>query len=179
MSLRALSDVISDFRIFARLWGLLGIWAWGGAVLSNPPTDAVLRSIAVAQVAINALYQVLENGAYLASKGVLKWSKEKQNWAWILSSKCWAAHVALEGGRLGWLAWKERQRKSGDETMGMKEEDKQRWKRELGVTAAYAPLTIHWSIESGVLSDTWVGLLGSVAGWIRLKQVWVNSKVSE
>src|SRR5438552_2361508 len=40
MSLRALSDVISDFRIFARLWGLLGTWAWGGAVLSNPPTDA-------------------------------------------------------------------------------------------------------------------------------------------
>jgi hypothetical protein len=136
----------------------------------------MLKSIAFVQVAINAVYQTLENGAYLSSKGVLGWSKEMQNWAWIVSSKCWAAHVALEGGKLGWLAWKERQRKSGNGTLAMREEDKKRWWRELGVNAAYAPLTIHWSVEGGVLNDTLVGLLGSVAGWIRLKQVWERTK---
>ena len=64
-SLKALSALISDFRIFVRLWGLLGIYKWGKGLLTEPPSDRVLERIAWAEVLVNVAYQVLENGGVL------------------------------------------------------------------------------------------------------------------
>jgi hypothetical protein len=86
-----------------RLWGLLSIYNWGKRVYSSPPKDALARGVVYTQVASNLAYQYLENGAYLASKGVLGWSKEKQTRAWIWSSRFWMLHVGLDFVRL----WRE------------------------------------------------------------------------
>src|SRR4051812_29574574 len=51
--LRNLSTLISDFRIFSRLWGLFGIVEWAVQVYESPPKDLQLRQIAYAQVAVN------------------------------------------------------------------------------------------------------------------------------
>ena len=77
--LKALSSLISDVRIFARIFGLLGIYRWGKAVLQNEEQDSVVRGITSVQVGCNVIFQILENGAYLSSKGVLGWNEQKQN----------------------------------------------------------------------------------------------------
>jgi hypothetical protein len=38
---------------------------------------------------------------------------------------------------------------------------------------ANAPLTVHWSIEGGTLSETMVGFLGMVAGLVGFRQRWM------
>jgi len=145
-----------------------------------PPKDLVQRNITWAQVLVNIFYQVLENGAYLSSKGILGWDGKKQNRAWVWSSRFWAAHVGLDFGRLGYEFWL-RTRVAGkgkeiEKEGGVVEEREVRvWRRELAVNLAYAPLTVHWSLEEGLVSDLFVGVLGSVAGVVGFRELWKNT----
>jgi len=181
--LKALSELISDFRIFARLWGLLGIYKWGKAAWAgrNEDKDTVLRRIEYAQVLVNIAYQYLENGAYLSSKGVMGWSKEKQGSAWAWSSRFWMAHVVMDFVRLGREVVLRREREKGVGEVEGEIEDleerkwKKTWRRQFLVNAAWAPLTMHWSLESGLVSEFWVGVFGSVAGGAGLIQRWKDA----
>lgn len=148
-----------------------------------------------------ALYQGLENGAYLAEKGVLGWKKERIAKAWIWSGRAWCAYVALELARLGY-EWGElkgqdlgRQKRKGEASrgadnegqtlekgelelrMGKVEDDglKERWGKwyaEVGVNVAYAPMTVHYSLENGILSEGAIGGLGAVVGALSIGQAW-------
>jgi hypothetical protein len=184
--LKALSSLISDFRIFVRLWGLLGIWNWGKAVMNTPPKDLFIRRIAQLQVLVNVFYQYLENYAYLSSKGVLGWSPEKQNKAWIWSSRFWMAHVGLDFLRLAREYAVREERGTDDERRkdgghGAVRTDRgerewwTKWRREMLVNGAWAPLTLHWSLEKGILGDFGVGVFGSVAGVVRFRELWKNT----
>jgi len=170
--LKALGELISDFRIFVRLWGLLSIYNWGKRVYNSPPADVLVRRIVYTQVVSNIAFQYLENGAYLASKGVLGWSKEKQSRAWIWSSRFWMLHVGLDLVRL----WREASLRAqkGKSNPGSDEENKwtETWRREMVVNAAWFPLTLHWSLEQGYASDFWIGVLGSVAGLAGFRELW-------
>jgi hypothetical protein len=172
--LRALSNLIADFRIFTRVWGMLGIWKWGSGLWKEPPQDRSLKWIAWMQVGVNVAYQYLENGAYLAQHGVLGFDERKQTWWWVWSSRFWMAHVALDFGRL-WMEKMTREAaQKGEEKEGkiqrMKREEK--WWREAYINAAYAPLTLHWSLENGAVGEMWVGILGSIAGFLEFREMW-------
>ena len=107
------------------------------------------------------------------------------------------AHVGLEGARLGreWILSHQRkiiaQRRefldrknkkpqvdgaivpSGEkEDKIVEREEKARWWRELGVNAAYVPMTVHWSKEEGMLGESSVGALGMVAGVLKIREAW-------
>lgn len=140
--LKILAAMISDVRIFMRLWGLLGIWQWGVDTMRNPPDDKILRQITYLQVISNVFYQVLENGAYLAQHKVLPFDAKKQTQMWLWSSRFWAAHVGLEFWR---LARDKQLRSSGEEKAwyDIAEEQKNSlWWKQLYVNLAYAPLTV-------------------------------------
>ena len=51
-------------------------------------------------------------------------------------------------------------------------EEQARWWREVGVNAAYAPMTVHWSTEEGILGEGSVGALGIVAGYLGIREAW-------
>ena len=186
--------------MFLRLWGLLGIYSWGVSTYLTPPADGIVRAITWGQVVACALFQGLENGAYLAQKGVVGWKKERTARAWIWSGRAWCAYVALELARLGY-EWQElksndfgTQRGGSEELRGTDDgremvekgeldstdnlEDeglKQRrgkWYREVGVNMAYAPMTIHYSLENGILGQGAIGLLGTVVGALSIGQAW-------
>jgi Peroxisomal biogenesis factor 11 (PEX11) len=170
--LRALADLIADIRAFLRVWGTLGIWSWGSEVLKEPPKDKVLKWITWMQIGANVAYQYLENGAYLAQHGILGLDEQKQMRWWVWSSRFWMAHVVLDFGRL----WREKMTREVDkecedwEAQHLKREEK--WWRDTYVNAAYAPLTLHWSLEGGAVGETWVGILGSIAGILGFREMW-------
>ncbi|KAG9243703.1 hypothetical protein BJ878DRAFT_509497 [Calycina marina] len=162
---KALSALISDVRIFARMFGLVGIYHWGKGVVADKAQDQMIRRITLMQVVMNVAFQTLENGAYLSSKGVLGWSLEKQNKAWLWSCRFWMAHVVLDFGRLV----RERQvRRGGDEREKEAKLDRA-WLKQMVVNASWFPLTLHWSLDGGLLSDTAVGAFGSVCGLFGLQ----------
>jgi len=144
----------------------------------------VVKRIAWAQVVVNVLYQYLENGAYLASKGVLGWSAERQTKAWLWSSRFWFAHVGLEfyrlihqsGTRKKQMVQAMREGKASElkrDESRLKEE--KAWKRDVVVNSAYAPLTVHWSLEKGIVGDFSVGMLGTIVGAVRFTELWKNT----
>ena len=174
-SIAALAALIDDVRVFLRLWGLLSIWSWAKSTWREPEKDKILKGVAWAQVGVNVLYQYLENGAYLASHGVLDFGEKKvANW-YIWSSRFWMMHVILDLARLARV----RVLTSGAKNRKSEKEDKMeastndaRWWRELYSNAAYFPLTIHWSLEDGWLGESWVGACGMIAGFLSLKETW-------
>lgn len=175
-STKGMASMISDVRTFLRLWGLLGVYAWARGTYYDGPADPLLRSVAWAQIAANTAYYVLEHGAYLASKNILRdWSAAKQARWWLWSGRCFAGHVALDYVRL----LRTRQLRDEAREMGEEKEDKMEarrleaaWWRELVVNAAYSPLVVHWSLESGYVSEAWVGALGTVAGFVGFREAW-------
>jgi hypothetical protein len=197
-SSKALAEVISDFRIFVRLWGVLGLYTWARGTYRDPlPQDAgrkekALRALTWAAIASCVGFQVLENGAYLSSKGVLtasSWTgevgKARENRWWLWSSRFWAVYVGVELVRLG----VERYYKAAPSTEGHGDGEKEDkilrrkalkkeklehwlWWKDLASNVAYAPMTVHWSLEQGLLSDWGVGVCGMVAGGALLADAW-------
>lgn len=175
-SSQKLASLISDYRIFTRLWGLLGLYAWGKGTYLSPPSDSFLKGIAYAQVGVNVCFQTLENLAYLASKGIITRDPATQSRDWKWSSRFWMSHVILDFARLYRTkslrnAKLDKLGEEDKEAKALRNEEEATWWREFIVNACYFPMTIHWSTD-GILSPTQVGLLGSVAGGTSLRYLW-------
>ncbi|BFZ57777.1 hypothetical protein PYCC9005_004831 [Savitreella phatthalungensis] len=165
LRLKRLRDLLSDYRILARLVGYPAIHTWG-IDTARKAHRGKNQWIEDAQVVVNTLYQPLENLAYLSSHDIIPLPKSLENQFWLWSCRCWAAHVALELYRL---------------TIERDEHDKDEvtrhdWRRELLINLAYAPLTVHWSVDGGIgLDEFKVGLLGTIAGIASLAKAWQSS----
>ncbi|KAK0257325.1 hypothetical protein LTS09_007800 [Friedmanniomyces endolithicus] len=186
---KALADLIDDFRFFTRLWGLIAIYSRARENYFSPPGDAVLKTLVWVQVGVSAVFQGLENGAYLAGKGVLrgeKWVARGPRWM-VLSNRLWLAQVVVEGLRL----WRVRQLRyneefgakggagvssfDGGEVKVLSEVLRKKWYGDFYANAGWLPLTLHRSVEDEStvpLSDTWIGLFGIIPGLVALKEVW-------
>jgi hypothetical protein len=195
---KALADTIADYRIFVRLWGVLGLYTWArGTWVDGLPGDAstkekTLRGLTWASIVSCVGFQVLENGAYLSSKGALttaSWTgdvgKARENRWWLWSSRFWAVYVGIELVRLGVVrGWKEKRgiavqgdgekedKIRGEERLKADKLEKWLWWKDVISNMAYAPMTVHWSLEQGLLSDWGVGACGIVAGGSLLADAW-------
>lgn len=197
-SSKALADTIADYRIFVRLWGGVGLYTWArGTWLDRLPEGAsgkekTLRGLTWAAIVSCVGFQVLENGAYLSSKGALttaSWTgdvgKAKENQWWLWSSRFWAAYVGVELVRLAVVRlYKEDKVVEGggdgekedkiriEERLRQEKLENWLWWKDLASNMAYAPMTVHWSLEQGLLSDWGVGVCGMVAGGALLTDAW-------
>nr|POF13579.1 uncharacterized protein c1f12.04c [Quercus suber] len=184
LAAKRLGDTIADVRIFLRLRGLLGIYAWGCDAYAHPSRDPAVKLLVGAQVAVNTAFQVLENVAYLVSKGVIRgqvWKdREAKLWAW--SCRFWVAHVVLECVRLlrvRGMGWREELGAQSDvdkqDVSTRSKELEKRWHREFYTNAAWFPLTLHWSFVDPAhspISETMIGAFGMVAGWSGVRNAW-------
>ncbi|KAI2626633.1 hypothetical protein GGR54DRAFT_478492 [Hypoxylon sp. NC1633] len=150
--------------------------------------DAVETAISWFQLATCVVFQGLENVAYLSSKGVLGWSGQAQRRAGLWSARFWAAFVAAEVGRLFYESGK-RGRRSREARFGgagevgtttktvaqVQAEEAEwtaAWRKSVVRNLAWAPLTVHWSLERGLVGDMAVGALASVPGVIQMRDLW-------
>lgn len=147
-----------------------GMYTWLLSTLESPPKDPVLRAVAFGEVGSCIIYQGLENIAWLGSKEIVQYrgGAKMVMKAWLWSSRFWAAYVALELVRLV------REWQLGERT---DEVGRGQWWRDVGSNFAWAPLTVHWSTEKGVISDRLVGLFGVIAGGISFERAWKSTKI--
>ena len=99
--------------------------------------------------------------------------------------------MLLEGVRLGrvWqldLAGKGQRGKEGSGLAGERKVDGEeavdgsagaRWWKDALVNTAYAPLTVHYSLPSGLIGDEYIAMLGMIAGGLSFKSVWEQTLV--
>lgn len=158
--LRKLASKISDVRMFMRLWGLVGIYKWGAGTLRSPPKDAVVRSLVLAQVAVNAAYQVLENMAYLNMHSLLAFSKRTEGRMWLWSTRCWAAHIVLDFVKLERMRWLRNEKARGLRGLVVSREEERAarddWNKAWVCNATTAPLSVCFArltLETVVCAD--------------------------
>ena len=162
--LKSLSAKLSDVRILLRLHGIIPTYNWMLSTHASPPSDPTLATVTKLQTYANMLYFPLENAAYLGSHDIIPMTKRTETDLWVWSCRFWATHVGLEFVRL----YRERQLQLKSKVTGEKSEAEEkrdrRWWAELILNLAYAPLTIHWSLEKGIgFRDVDIGYLGVVA----------------
>ena len=49
------------------------------------------------------------------------------------------------------------------------------WWRKAYVSAAYFPMTIHYSMQEGYASEGFIGALGMAVGYLGIKEAWKSS----
>lgn len=195
--LKNLSALLSETRTIMRLWGLLGMYSWAKRLAAESlskqgsdrdgPKPAILATSAVAysQLAACVVFQALENGAYLSSRGVLGWSRPTQAWAMKWSARLWGAYVGVELGKLAAEglaaaraaggrrpAARKEEGTGEDAAAAAAEEDATRWRNAFVRNLAWAPLTVHWGSEKGLVADWMVGALATVPGVIQMTDLW-------
>lgn len=157
--LRALYSMISDFRMFLRVYGTPQLLEWTLSELqSHKHEPFVARWIAYLEAVSSLLYQILEDIAYLSSKKVIHLSSATETKLWVVSCYFWAAYVQLEIIRL-----------IRDKLQG-----KKNLLKPFMVNMFWLPLTVHWSSPTGVLHDGQVGFLGAAATLPGVVASWLN-----
>lgn len=170
--LLALSALCSETRYTLRLFGFIPLWIWAAKTLRHPPKDPYIHVLTVLQVLANTVYQMMENGGFLATKGVVskrfveRWGGVDKWYLW--SVRAWLGHIILQFGVL-WRQYVLRKSRVSAEkargvTMGKEDQEALRlevraWKKSLMNSAFWAPLAVHWSSEQGI------GVPGSVTGF--------------
>ena len=172
--------------IFMRLFGLFGIYGWAREVWQKGKRDPIIKLLVWGRILSSGGFQVLENGAYLVRRGVLrgeKWTARERG-LWVWSGRFWAADTVLELLRLARVRQLRYNEDFGAESV-QDEDDKQvkaqsmelekRWRRSLYSTLAWLPSTLHLSFydeESSPISESWLGLSGMISGVIGLQDAW-------
>ncbi|KAG5649962.1 hypothetical protein H0H81_001309 [Sphagnurus paluster] len=199
-----IGSILGDSRTLWRIWGLLPIIQWLVSLERNPQPTRRLLTIERLQGWSMLAYYPLEHLSYLLSHGLIPASipaipylsssskriKLDANSLGIWSTRFWALYVILQLGHLcedrKLLQARERnlrKAKGVGLTAAEKQELKQRWdayRSELITNLAYLPLTIHWSLEKGIIkNDVLVGLFGLIAAVTSFRSGWKATAIPQ
>ncbi|KAI9323679.1 peroxisomal biogenesis factor 11 [Dichotomocladium elegans] len=183
-----LSSPVSDFRILLRYYGLLPMVQYMNYLEYHPPASRLALNIERIQNWCNICYYPLEHLYWLGAHNIIPFSEEKTNKISIWSCRFWAAYVILEYGRLAeqYRNLKKRETsllkriKAGDIEL---EEDPEKEMASIKaerssifvntmINSGYLPLTVHWSLEQGLIPDVLVGLFGGFASIFQIYAAW-------
>ncbi|KAJ6438838.1 peroxin 11C [Purpureocillium lavendulum] len=185
---KAAAALLSETRTMGRLWGLLGIYFAAKRLVlktrakqKRDPSEKAVETaaadagedlfdtlVAYAQVISLIVYQACENVAYLSSKKVLPFSPKTQGRLAGISVRSWGAYVGMELGRL----LVERSRKVSSGVAAKDTKWAADWTRDFTRNLAWAPLTVHWSMEKGPLPDLAVSLLAAYPSVGAMRDLW-------
>ncbi|KAF8631367.1 hypothetical protein AX15_002424 [Amanita polypyramis BW_CC] len=191
------AGVISNSRTLWRIWGMLPIVQWLISLERNPQPTRKLLTIERLQGWAMLAYYPLEHLYYLRSHGILpstipsplslffnvKRIKLDANKLALWSSRFWALYVILHFAHLKedkeLLEARQRSLRKGKGT-GLSVEEKQdihqKWNMfwsDAVTNLAYFPMTIHWSMESGLFKDgVWIDIFGFIAAVMSFRSGW-------
>ncbi|KAF5020457.1 hypothetical protein F66182_7536 [Fusarium sp. NRRL 66182] len=176
---RALTDMLEEWQIMNRLWGVLDMWTAGTDLLervsrgelgkkSGKGTFAAIEGL---QTLFLTSFHICEAASFLSSKKVVNLSPKTQERLTFVAIRFWAAFTMTEIGRL-LLDWS---RNTQQGSSDVSEEWKKGWKKELLQNMAWAPVTLHWSLRQGLIPEALVSPLAVFATWSLVKDVWQSS----
>ncbi|EEU37729.1 uncharacterized protein NECHADRAFT_53446 [Fusarium vanettenii 77-13-4] len=173
--LRALVDMLDDWSVMSRLWGLLTMWMLAKEFITTPNTDdkeprvrKVKTAISATQITSLIGFFILENISWLSRRKVLSWSDKSQPKLILWCVRSWGVYVFAELGRLLF----ERLRKKSGETGQEDAESRTQWNKQFVENLAWAPLTVHWTTPGGLLPESVAALLASYAQFISVQGLW-------
>lgn len=184
----AVVAMIGDVRAFGRLWGLLGIYFSAKKLLSPEREEAtggrswssrLDTAIAASQILLLASFHGTDNLVHLTSRKVLRFSPPTLKTLSRLCMRSWALYIFIDVARL--LLDRRRRILSNDEERLLGEDSawKAQWRKNLLRSLAWTPIAVHRSIDSSLLNDTTISLLGLYPAASKMKDLWLSKSESK
>lgn len=192
-----LGGIIGDAQMLWGIWGLLPIFQWLISLERTPPPTRNLHTIERIQGWAMLGYYPLEHVSYLRSHDLIPAtvplpSPYFSNTAkpininagklGMWSCRFWALYVFMQFAHLRedrkLLLQRERSLKKGKTPAmaGELEDLSRRWDaywNEMVVNLGNLPLSIHWSLEKGIIkNDVWVGIFGLIGAIASFRSGW-------
>jgi hypothetical protein len=181
---RAISNILDDWQIITRLWGLLATWTDAKEYLvslmrtkdvdkkrdENPRDYFVSKAIRGTYVVGLISYYSFENLAWLTRRGVFKKSEKTESKLMIWSLKGWGVYVFAELAQL----LHDRSLKN----RGVKDQDEDsrvQWRRRLVQMLLYGPLTVHWIKDGGLFPEVIASFLAAYTEYITVQGLWSDA----
>ncbi|KAJ2395920.1 hypothetical protein GGI23_004116 [Coemansia sp. RSA 2559] len=181
---RALSNLVADYRIMIRLTGLVPMAQYVRYAEQFPAPSQLLQWLDRTMNLSLCIYYPLEHIYWLGAHQVLPFSDKVVDLSGYWSCRFWAAWVALQFVHLGeeYRLIKGRKQKiyTQDKMDAAKMQEEldsvdaaaKSWRIQLLINACYFPLTLHWSIRGSTFPDVAVGAFGTVAALAQAYNVW-------
>ena len=171
-----LASPISDFRVLLRYYGLIPMLQWIIHVETHPSKSRYLQTLYRLENLFNVCYYPLEHVYWLAAHNIISITPETRDKVGMWSCRFWAAYVFTYFVHLyedykDLLRREKRLIKDGENVDSVREEKKALMVNAM-INAAYAPLTVHWSLEKSSFPDIGVGLCGAIAAVGQLWAAW-------
>lgn len=179
--IQGFTNMLGEWRTMNRLWGIFATYLGlrdlvlrlrgkkldenGEKVAPPSPFDT---SIQLLQYALLIGYHFGEATWLLTAKGVTSLSKKTGGKLAIWGARSWSAWVFLELFRL--LVERARRTPTGD--VAAEEEWRTSWKAEFVGTLPWAPLSLHWGSEKGLLPELAIAALASWPATVNIKNLW-------
>ncbi|KAF5662695.1 hypothetical protein FHETE_7801 [Fusarium heterosporum] len=185
--MRALSDILMDWQIITRLWGLLAMWTEAkdffvglAAPKAAKETDNTNLWDFVAEKAIKATYIVgllgyygAENVAWLNKRGVFRFSEKTESKLNMWSLKGWGVFVFSELAQL--LHERSVRMRAGEEESP---DERKQTRTKFVQVLLWGPLTVHWSREEGLMPEIIASFLSAYVEFLTTRGLWRGTAVS-
>ncbi|KAF5009590.1 hypothetical protein FDECE_4194 [Fusarium decemcellulare] len=179
--IKGFTDMMGEWRTMNRMWGIVATYLAARDLLHRirgqkqnengekvPPPDRLNTLIETIQVLLLVGYHFGEATWLLTSKGATNVSAKTSNKLAIYGARSWSTWVFLELFRL----LVERARRTPTDDVAVEEEWKTNWKADFVGTLPWAPLSVHWGTEGGMLPELAVAALATWPATNMIKNLW-------
>jgi hypothetical protein len=181
---RALSDILDDWQIITRLWGMFAMWGEAKDFimsLRSPQTaskdsdenlwDSMAKKAIKATYIIGLLgYYGAENMAWLNKRGVFKWSDKTESKLSMWSLRGWGVFVFAEMAQL--LHERSMRMRAGEEQDA---DEKTAWRNKFVQVVLWGPLTMHWTTEGGLFPEVIASFFSAYVEFITVQGLWKDT----
>ncbi|KAM0350584.1 hypothetical protein ACHAPU_003068 [Fusarium lateritium] len=179
-----MSDILMDWQIITRLWGLLAMWGEAKDFLvglAAPTVAAREGDISMwdplAKKVIKATYILglmgfygAENMAWLTKRGVFRFSEKTESKLNMWSLRGWGVYVFSELAQL--LHDRSVRMRAGEEEGP--DERQRTWTKFVQVLL-WGPLTVHWSREEGLMPEIIASFLSAYVEFLTTRGLWKDA----
>ena len=156
-----LASTLSTVRTVGRWTGMLDTGLWIASERAAPSqADAVSQALQLGRAAAIWAYYPLEHAWFLDSMGLLR--LRDPGWYSRASCAMWALYIVLTLLQILHAAYRQRSAPSSGAALS------------LAKNALDFPLSLHWSMQGGCLSDPTTAILGILGSCIQVYQRWSN-----
>jgi hypothetical protein len=179
---QTLAGFLDEWQMINRMFGLLDVLVGTGKFLrevrrrkkENLAVDRKDIALEGLQHVSMIFFHLSEGAACLASKKILTLPSKRQNQLSFAAVRAWAVFTFLDLAR-GVIEYK-KMTKRGDATSPKEQkeggQDMQQWRSQFLINLAWAPVTVHWGVDGGLLPDSLASLLAVYATSGIFKDVW-------
>ncbi|CAI6085220.1 unnamed protein product [Clonostachys chloroleuca] len=179
---QTLAGFLDEWQMINRMFGLLDVLVGTGKFLREVRRrkkenlaigrkDIVLEGL---QHLSMIFFHFSEGAACLASKKILTLPSKRQNQLSFAAVRAWAVFTFLDLAR-GVIEYKKMTTRGDVRSPKEQKEggqDMQQWRSQFFINLAWAPVTVHWGVDGGLLPDSLASLLAVYATSGIFKDVW-------